>query len=514
MKKFIILFWIFFILITYTNAQSYVPITVTGFNADLIANGTGTVTGSTTNGFDSDASEGNNYYVAGYLTGTRGLPANGIINSVSTSGVTYQLANYTGNNALLLVSLNQVGTLTFSNPGSFSSLSICAASAGTPNTSTSFTARVNFSDGSFTDYSFSVPDWFDGGTYAITGVDRVSRSGSFQGITNNPKLFDCLINLSSDDQVKVVNSIRFTKTVSNDRTGIFAVCGVTAVGAPLAPTATSATSVQGTSFMANWNANPGGFAPISYLLDVATNNTFSNLVSGYNNLNVGLVSSYSVTGLSTSTTYYYRVRATNAAGTGPNSNIISVTTINPIPSDPSSITASINPTCSGSATQLTATGAQGTVFWYTGSCGGTQLITGNPITVSPAATTTYYARNYDNSQFSAACASVTITVNPLLQYRTVQSGTWTTLANWLQYNGSSWVAATSYPGEISNACDNPLVTIQTGHQMEIQSENNINIPNLKIEGTGKLTIQSGGKIYVQDQLQLDENAGGAIVVEE
>jgi hypothetical protein len=108
---------------------------------------------------------------------------------------------------------------------------------------------------------------------------------------------------------------------------------------------------------------------------------------------------------------------------------------------------------------------------------------------------------------------VTITVNPLLQYRSVQSGTWTTLANWQQYNGSTWVAATSYPGQISNGCDNPLVTIRDGHQMEIQSENNINIPNLKIEGTGKLTIKSGGKIYVQDQLQLDENAGGAIVVE-
>jgi len=184
------------------------------------------------------------------------------------------------------------------------------------------------------------------------------------------------------------------------------------------------------------------------------------------------------------------------------------------PAVPTSISATNNPICSGTSTQLTANGVDGTVYWYTGSCGGTQVTTGNPITVSPLVTTIYYARNYNNSQFSAGCASVIITVNQLLQYRTVQSGNWTTLANWEQYNGSTWVTATSYPGQIiSNACLNPLVTIRTAHQMEIQSGSNINIPNLKIEGTGKLTIKSGGRIFVQDQLQLNQNSGGAIVVE-
>jgi len=186
-----------------------------------------------------------------------------------------------------------------------------------------------------------------------------------------------------------------------------------------------------------------------------------------------------------------------------------------IPSDPTSVTANYNIICDGASAILTAIGAQGTVYWYTGSCGGTATspATGNPLTVSPSVTTTYYARNYDNSQFSAGCASITITVNPLLQYRSVQSGNWATLANWQQYNGTGWVAATSFPGQISNDCSGPLVTIQTGHQMEIQSESNINIPNLEIQTTGKLTVKPGGKIFVQDQLQLDQNAAGAIVVE-
>ncbi|MEI8115037.1 MAG: IPT/TIG domain-containing protein [Bacteroidia bacterium] len=82
-----------------------------------------------------------------------------------------------------------------------------------------------------------------------------------------------------------------------------------------------------------------------------------------------------------------------------------------VPSDPSSVTATLNPICNGFSTQLTANGVDGTVYWYTGSCDGTQVATGNTYTVSPATTISYYARNYSNSQFSVGCASVSVTVN-------------------------------------------------------------------------------------------------------
>ncbi|TCZ73010.1 beta strand repeat-containing protein, partial [Flaviaesturariibacter aridisoli] len=49
-------------------------------------------------------------------------------------------------------------------------------------------------------------------------------------------------------------------------------------------------------------------------------------VTGYQNLPVGNVTSYNVTGLAPNTTYYYVVRATNASGTSVNSNEITVTT--------------------------------------------------------------------------------------------------------------------------------------------------------------------------------------------
>ena len=54
-----------------------------------------------------------------------------------------------------------------------------------------------------------------------------------------------------------------------------------------------------------------------------------------------------------------------------------------------------------------------TIHWYSGSCGGTPVGTGNGLSVSPTVTTTYYGRYEDGApcNYNSACASVTITVN-------------------------------------------------------------------------------------------------------
>ena len=91
---------------------------------------------------------------------------------------------------------------------------------------------------------------------------------------------------------------------------------------PSAPTANAASSVTQTSFIANWSAVTGA---TTYYLDVNTNSSFTGTWI-LNNQNVGNVTTYSVSGLSCNTTYYYRVRAENSCGTSANSNVISVTT--------------------------------------------------------------------------------------------------------------------------------------------------------------------------------------------
>jgi endonuclease I/DNA/RNA endonuclease YhcR with UshA esterase domain len=93
---------------------------------------------------------------------------------------------------------------------------------------------------------------------------------------------------------------------------------------PETPVAIAASSVSSTSFQANWNSS---FAASSYFVDVASDTFFTSYISGYENLNVGNVTSANVTNLTESTKYFYRVRASNSYGISDNSNVISVTTL-------------------------------------------------------------------------------------------------------------------------------------------------------------------------------------------
>lgn len=91
---------------------------------------------------------------------------------------------------------------------------------------------------------------------------------------------------------------------------------------PDAPVAAAGASILATSFLASWSEAPGW---LSYKLDVATDVNFTTFVTGFENLTVTAISK-SVTGLTTGTQYWYRVRAINAFGTSVNSNVITVTT--------------------------------------------------------------------------------------------------------------------------------------------------------------------------------------------
>ena len=105
---------------------------------------------------------------------------------------------------------------------------------------------------------------------------------------------------------------------------------------PSAPSAQTATNITFGSFTARWRSVAGA---TDYKLDVATDSFFINYVPGFQDLPVGNVTSYNVTGLSPNTTYYYRVRADNGCATSPNSSIKTVTTLPCTPNAPSAQSA-------------------------------------------------------------------------------------------------------------------------------------------------------------------------------
>ncbi|MDD4148925.1 MAG: HYR domain-containing protein [Bacteroidales bacterium] len=91
--------------------------------------------------------------------------------------------------------------------------------------------------------------------------------------------------------------------------------------------------------------------------------------------------------------------------------------VNPLPLAPTSAVSDNSSVCFNDAGNivLTATGGSGDILnWYTGSCAGTLIGTGNNLSIaSPSVTTTYYAA-WENSCGISSCANVEVTVLPEL----------------------------------------------------------------------------------------------------
>jgi len=176
---------------------------------------------------------------------------------------------------------------------------------------------------------------------------------------------------------------------------------------PAAPTASAASSVSCTSMSANWSAAANA---TGYYLDVNTNNTFTGTAI-LNNQSTGNVTTYSVTGLTASTTYYYRVRAFNACGTSASSATITQATTVTTPAQPGAITGTVAqcPSLTSQTYSISAVSNATSYTWtvptgWTITAGGTT----NTITV-----TTGTAGQNGNITVTASNACGTSTANTL-----------------------------------------------------------------------------------------------------
>jgi hypothetical protein len=81
--------------------------------------------------------------------------------------------------------------------------------------------------------------------------------------------------------------------------------------------------------------------------------------------------------------------------------------------DPDRVSSDTTNVCGGTPVTLSYEGGNGITFvWYSDSCGGTQVGTGNKLKVSPTKTTTYYGR-WEGKNSHSDCKSVKIDVTEL-----------------------------------------------------------------------------------------------------
>ncbi|MDO7853849.1 T9SS type A sorting domain-containing protein [Hymenobacter convexus] len=204
------------------------PVAVTGYNADVVADGAGTVISSTTDDVDGGAVGNRFNFMTSTFIGSTGvaptsfLPNTGLFTSATTSGLTFQFASYTANNSLRI---NGVGTgaLTLTTPRAATDVYLLATSG---NGASAFTATVNFTDGTTQVFTgLSAADWFSGTTnIALRGFGRVGRDNNvIQNSTTDPRLYEFRLTLAAANASKTIQSVSIGKTAT---TGALNVMGV------------------------------------------------------------------------------------------------------------------------------------------------------------------------------------------------------------------------------------------------------------------------------------------------
>ena len=184
---------------------------------------------------------------------------------------------------------------------------------------------LNYTDGTTSSSSFTVYDWWDNNSAATKIYQRMDSSKNM-GATDGsnagaPYFTQCKMSVDSSKLIKNIS----ISAAGTSRGMILNVLGLTGETADLAaPTVNiNSSSVKQTSFDCSWTKVSGANG---YRVDVSTSPDFQSFVPGYNNKDVGNVTSLTVTGLNVNTKYYVRVRAYNP-GQSASSNVASTTTL-------------------------------------------------------------------------------------------------------------------------------------------------------------------------------------------
>ena len=344
----------------------------------------------------------------------------------------------TSGNGTLVTRFTITSTVDFA-PGTTPNLNFCASTATTP----LYPTRVSQYQG-ITNTALTVTPGSNAIVYenptlnpALPIAYNVTGGGSYcageeglpVGLDNSETGITYTLLRNGVPQLPTVTGTGSAISFGNQTAGVYTITGTNAGGSttmtgsatitenplPATPTSISGSNAECDQFTANWQSAANA---TSYRLDVSTSNTFSTFVSGYQDRNVGNVTSFDVTGLTAGTTYYYRVRAVNTCGVSLNSGTITYVTSPAAPGQPGTITGTTEhcPAQSGQSYSVAeVTNATSYLWlvptgWTINSGQGTRTIS---VTTGSAGQNGDISVTASNSCGTSAARTLAVTVNPL-----------------------------------------------------------------------------------------------------
>ncbi len=357
-------------------SQQIKSIGLTGFNEDVVANGSN-VSPASTSSQAFDDGNGNILYADGYTNASNvaetpgGLPIGGNFASTQSATRIYQLASYSAGNALLLRSSTATtyggavsGTLSFQAQyqATYNTLYVLA-STGSGTGTVNYT--INFADATTATGSLTFADWYLVGANSQSAIKlkRIARTTGVYDTRYDFNLFELPITIAGSNQGKVINSIGFAwANAGAARVNIMAVTGYTSTTAGIrindgtastvAPSVSISSNAASNIFCTGqtviFTANPvnGGTTP-SYQWKKNGSNIGSNSPTcTYNSLaNNDVITVVMTSNLPCAST--------------PTATSNAVTMVNGTATASVSLSASATTTCQGNAVSFTATPVNG-----------------------------------------------------------------------------------------------------------------------------------------------------------
>ncbi|UEG49904.1 fibronectin type III domain-containing protein [Ferruginibacter lapsinanis] len=311
------------------------------------------------------------------------------------------------------------------------------------------------------------------GTKTSNGTGAGSFSSSITGLTANTKYFY---------RAYATSSIGTAYGTESNFTTL-----------PNAPTSAAATAVGATGFTANWTAPTGGSETYTYTLQYSTTSDFS---SGNTSITAisGAATSQVVTGLSSTTQYWYHVLATNTTGASVYSSTQTlVTTV----AAATLLTANLTSTTGWTSSNTTngwTTSSTSISDTYTGASGGNNYVFNGSGTAGVVHTLTY-----NNSLSTVGYSNITVlwggrgtaafNSDVIFEYNNGTSWvpvTYTYTKNaavWALVNGGARIALGSDAAGIAN--------LQLRYSAASANSGNYRIDDIVVQGSPVPTITAG-----------------------